>query len=53
MCLKQIFLSTTKCGGTKKDLGQLPPNAPSWLLVWAEPSPEGLPLGAFMFLQGG
>jgi len=26
--LKQIFLSTTKFRGHKKDLGELPPNAP-------------------------
>jgi len=53
ICLKQIFLSTTKFGGHKKIWGYLPPNAPPCLRAWAEPSPESLPLGVFMFVQGG
>jgi len=47
---KTNFLSTTKLGGHKKgNCPQIPPS----LRAWAEPSPESLPLGAFMFVQGG
>jgi len=51
-CLKQIFLSTTKFGGHKKDLGVTVPECPC-VRAWAEPSPESLPLGTFMFVQRG
>jgi len=50
---KTIFLSTTKFGGAhKKCGGKVPPNAPPCLRARAEPSPESLPLGAFMFVEG-
>jgi len=39
-------------GAQKKIWGQLLPNAPPCLRAWAEPSPESLPLGAFIFVQG-
>jgi len=29
-----------------------PPNVPPCLRVWAEPSPDSLPLGGFMFVEG-
>jgi len=51
--LKQIFLSTTKFAGNKIDLGVASPECPPCLRAWAEPSAESLPLGAFMFVQGG
>jgi len=52
--LKQIFLSTTKFGRTQKRFGgNILPNTPMCLWAWAELSPESLPLGAFMFVQGG
>jgi len=50
--LKQIFLSTTKFGQHKKDLGVPAPDCSPCLRGWAEPSPESLPLVAFMFVQG-
>jgi len=52
ICLKQIFLSTTKFAGHKKDFGVTAPECPPCLRAWAEPSPESLPLGTFMFVQG-
>jgi len=52
ICLTKIFLSTTKCGGHKNIWDNCPRMLPC-LLAWAGPSPESLPLGAFMFLQGG
>jgi len=39
-------------GGTKK-IWVTAPNAPPCLRAWAEPLPENLPLGAFMFVQWG
>jgi len=52
-CLKQIFLSTTKFGEHKKDLGVSASECPPCLRAWAEPSPESLPMGTFTFVQGG
>jgi len=52
ICLKQKFLSTTKFGGAQTILGGNCPEYPLCLRSWEEPSPESLPLGAFMFVQG-
>jgi len=52
ICLKQIFLSSIKFGGHKKDLGVTPHECPPCLRAWAELSSESLPLGTFMFVQG-
>jgi len=51
ICLKQIFLSTTKFGGAQKDLGVTAPKFPLVSADLGEPSPESLPLGAFTFVQ--
>jgi len=42
-----------KICGHKKDLGVASPECPPCLRAWAEPSPESLPLGTFMFVQRG
>jgi len=39
--------------GRKKDLGLTATECPPCLRAWAELSPESLPFGAFMFVQGG
>jgi len=51
MSLKQIFLSTTKFGGHKKDLGVTAPECPTVSAGLDRPLPESLPSRAFMFLQ--
>jgi len=50
---KKICLSTTKFGGEQKYLGVTASECPPYLRAWAELSPERLPLGEFMFVQGG
>jgi len=47
------FSEHNKIWGHKKDLGETAPECPPYLRAWAEPSPESLPLGTFMFVQGG
>jgi len=42
ICLKHIFLSTTKFGGRKKELGVTTTECPPCLQAWAETSPESL-----------
>jgi len=37
----------------KNDLGVTAPNSPPCLRAWADPSPEGLPFGVFMFVHWG
>jgi len=44
------FSEHNKICGTQKRFGD---NCPPCLRAWAEPSPESLPLGTFMFVQGG
>jgi len=53
ICLKQIILSATKFGRAQKRFGVNCPGMPPYLRAWAEPSPKSLPLGTFMFVQGG
>jgi len=38
---------------TKKIWGVTGPEYPPCLRAWTEPCPESLPLGAFIFVQGG
>jgi len=45
--MKQIFLSTTKFLGEFATTTECLPSR----RAWAEPSPKGFPLGAFMFVQ--
>jgi len=49
---KTNFLSTTKSGRLKKDLGGNFPQMSPVSAAWAELSPESLPLGTFTFVQG-
>jgi len=46
------FSEHKKISGAQKRFGVTAPNAPPCLRAWAEPSPESLPLGAIMFVQG-
>jgi len=46
------FLSTTRFGAQKKFWVNCP-RMPPYLRAWAEPLPESLTLGTFMFVQGG
>jgi len=49
---KTNFSEPNKVRSHKKDLGVTSPECPPCLRVWAEPSPECLTLGAFVFVQG-
>jgi len=49
--LETNFSEHNKILGHKKDLGETAPECPPYLRACAEPSPESLPLGTFMFVQ--
>jgi len=40
-------------GAQKRFGGNCPPNSTPCLRAWAEPSSKSLPLGTFIFVQGG
>jgi len=47
------FSEHNKIWGAQNIFGDNFPHMPPCLGAWAEPSPEGLPLGTFIFVQGG
>jgi len=49
---KANFSENNKFRGAQRDLGRMTSDASPCLRAWAEPSPESLPLGGFMFMQG-
>jgi len=46
------FSEHNKIWGAQKTFGVTAPECSPCLRAWAEPSPESLPLGAFIFVQG-
>jgi len=50
---KTKLLEHNKIWEAQKRFGVTTPECPPCLPAWAEPSPESLPLKAFMFVQGG